>query len=322
MLMKRSRIKRIATALAALLLIAVMILPVSARAEGEASGEIKVRIRASDGEMIPDYTIALYKVADYSGAEMTFTPEFAACGLTHNEIAEGQSGPETAEKLESYLEEHEEIEPQATAKSGENGYAEFTEVPDGLYFVCGAPVEETEDEYARKVEFGSFIVALPTFNEKTGDFVRKVECMPKSEIEHLKGDLVIRKTLLGFVGYDDAVFVFSIKAYLEDEDGVEQLVYDNVASIRLGAAGTGEYRIIGQIPVGARVVVEEIYSGAIYTAVSDTTQTTVIVLDKEGVAPATVSFTNDYDDGDNGGGGVLNEFTFSEESGGWTVTKK
>lgn len=321
MLMRRSGIKRIATVLAALLLIAVAVLPVSARAEGEANGEIRVRLRASDGEMIPDYTIALFKVADYSGEDITLTPEFAACGLTQGEVADGQSGPETAEKLESYLEEHEDIEPLATAKSGENGYAVFTGVPDGLYFICGAPVEETEDEYAREVDFGSFIVAMPTFNTTTGSFVRRVECMPKSEITHLLGDLVIRKTLLSFAGYDDAVFVFSVKAYAEDENGVEQLVYDNVVSIRFGAAGTNEYRIENKIPVGARVVVEEIYSGAVYTAVGDTTQTAEIVLDKDGAAPATVSFTNDYDDGDKGGGGVLNEFTYSED-GGWTVTKK
>ena len=194
-------------------------------------------------------------------------------------------------------------------------------MPDGIYFICGAPDQEVEDSYAREVSFGAFIVALPTFKED-GSFTRDVECKPKSEITHLMGDLVIRKTLLSFAGYNDAVFVFSIKAYADDADGVEQKVYDNVAAIRFDAAGTKEYRIENAIPVFARVEVEEIYSGAIYKLVSDKTQTTEIVLDKDGVEPATVSFTNDYDDGDDASGGILNEFTYNEEGDAWILTKK
>ena len=102
MLMRRSRTKRTIAVLAALLLIAVMALPASVMAAEEGAGVIRVRGRASDGEMIPDYTVALYKVADYSGAAMTFTADFADCGLTHNEIAEGQDAEDNAMKLTAF----------------------------------------------------------------------------------------------------------------------------------------------------------------------------------------------------------------------------
>lgn len=60
---------------------------------------------------------------------------------------------------------------------------------------------------------------------------------------------------------------------------------------------------------------EEVYSGASYTLVSEGTQTATIVANEV----ASVAFTNDYDETNRGGGSVTNHFANSEEEGwGWT----
>jgi len=325
--MNKAILKRLTCLLIAALLLSALVAPVRVSAdEEEPAGELKVRLRSSEGELIPDYTVVIYRVADYSGEDITLTEDFASCGLTLNDIADGQKAADTSELLTAYLESFEEDaapSPFMTAVSGEDGYVVFEKVPDGVYFMCGAPVEETEDEYAREVEFGSFIVALPTYDSTAEVFMRQVECKPKCEVKHLLGDLIITKELLSYEPSSSATFVFSITATKEDKDGNVETVYSNYVSMTFTGAGYQEYRIENAIPVGASVTVTEVYSGTSYTIVGSATQTATILLKKdENSETAKVGFVNDYDRRSGGGGSHLNEFTYDEGSGVWTWAEK
>jgi len=114
------------------------------------------------------------------------------------------------------------------------------------------------------------------------------------------GDLKIIKSLANYEDSEPATFVFDVTAKL---DGAT--VYTNVAAITL--PGDGEALLTG-IPVGAEVTVKEIYTGARYKATSETTQQTVILSTEDADAPATVSFSNDYNGSGKGGHGILNTF--------------
>ena len=82
------------------------------------------------------------------------------------------------------------------------------------------------------------------------------------------------------------------------------------------------------IPVGAKVVVTEIYSGAHATGEAApkevTIQSPVATTDENGVTTtvtSSVTFTNVNNNTHRGGHGIENKFTFSEKDGwGWVAT--
>ena len=61
----------------------------------------------------------------------------------------------------------------------------------------------------------------------------------------------------------------------------------------------------------------EIYGGSNYDVTSSGTQTAVIVADGEEGAPATVSFTNEYNGGRNPGSGIVNHFEYTDGVWDW-----
>ena len=126
------------------------------------------------------------------------------------------------------------------------------------------------------------------------------------------GDLKIVKELLTFVEGSPVTFVFYIHAEL---DG--QQVYDDYESLTFAGADTNSVTILGKIPMGASVTVEESYEGTTYqlvdTEYSSGEDDFVIVPPDEDGNIATVTFTNDFRESNIKGYGVRNEYTVVEE---------
>ncbi|MBE6009928.1 MAG: Cna B-type domain-containing protein [Lachnospiraceae bacterium] len=129
------------------------------------------------------------------------------------------------------------------------------------------------------------------------------------------GDLEITKTVEPYEDNTDATFVFSVVATVA---GIEDPVYENIVALTFDGPGSKTASLIGEIPVGADVTVTEVYGGADYEIVGDLTANTTIVSNEDEAAPASVEFTNTYDDTLNHGYGVLNKFAANDE-GTWTV---
>ncbi len=118
---------------------------------------------------------------------------------------------------------------------------------------------------------------------------------------------------------DDATFVFEVTAYENEEaykrfkeGGVQPtLLYHDYVSITFREPRE-KSAIVEDIPVGAFVVVEEVYSGRSYSATIDpAVHTTTIVANDTAV----VHFDNEYDDRPGGGGSLTNVFTYN--GSGW-----
>ena len=129
------------------------------------------------------------------------------------------------------------------------------------------------------------------------------------------GDLRIKKKLNKFELSEDATFVFTVYGEFDpDGDGVKE-TYSNVAVLTISAEHpTGELStVLHHIPAGMPITVTEEYSGSHYTLVSDPTQTTVIVAS----STVTVNFTNDYNEEEKGGHGIVNTFDPDDSDLGW-----
>lgn len=130
------------------------------------------------------------------------------------------------------------------------------------------------------------------------------------------GKLKIVKNLLNY--YDDgnkepATFVFSVVATL---DGID--VYQNEHTIDFTDPGNKDI-VIDNIPIGSKVTITEIYSGAHYSLAvegDDGTRTIEEILpditENEVRSENTVEFTNDYDDRITGGHGITNHFVYKD----------
>ena len=129
------------------------------------------------------------------------------------------------------------------------------------------------------------------------------------------GDLEIVKDLTSYEVSGSVSFVFSVTATLDDK-----VVFDDVYGLTFDEAGSKSIYIIDEIPVGAKVVVQEIYGGAGYKVNSDARIETTIVPrytdDSESPGITTVVFENRYDDSLKQGFGIVNKFEYTED--GWT----
>lgn len=179
------------------------------------------------------------------------------------------------------------------------------------------------------------LVALPTTEElvngeidtaNTGHWLYDVNVFLKPERE--SASLKIVKTLDWFVAdggdgngaeengegenvnRNSVTFVFEIKAVLKN-----MVVYSNVVSIVFdGSEADMEKSIeIPNIPVGATVTIEEVYSGAHYTVEGVQSYTEVPIVSN--LTPVEFPFENKYDERQSGGHGITNHFTF--DGTGW-----
>lgn len=155
------------------------------------------------------------------------------------------------------------------------------------------------------------LIALPGSAPDTDKWLYDVEIVLKMQWEKNEqyGSVKIVKTLEGYDGsHGPAVFVFDVEVELDGKN-----VYSNVVTIVFDKPGVEQLLVEG-IPVGARVTVTEVYSGACYTLVTDKTKTVTISAAQEIL---TVSFTNRYDERPNGGHGITNHFRYGED--GWKL---
>ena len=144
-----------------------------------------------------------------------------------------------------------------------------------------------------------------------GEWQYSISALLKPTREYRFGDLVINKTLESWESSGPATFVFSVVAESNDKE-----VYNNVVSLTFNSAGSKSYTITGEIPVGAQVTVEEIYSGAGYELTSRKIQDTTI--NPPGKDAASVSFSNKFTDNSLVTGyGVENTFKLKEDGKTW-----
>lgn len=198
------------------------------------------------------------------------------------------------------------------------------------------------------------LISLPTkaglnTAQSAGEWIydAQVDLNLKYSKEIRVGNLKITKDLADYMqreradGHkvtDPATFVFEVSVY-ESKDAFENLgknankIYHNFISIVFDPNGDyaiidkneGEYlssspgkktAIINDLPIDSYAVVDEVYSGAIYT--KDSIKTALIDINNDDNT-VEVSFKNKYDEFHNGGGSVTNKFTYKagESKWGW-----
>lgn len=216
--------------------------------------------------------------------------------------------------------------------SGANVNTVISSVEAGLYLIIARGSEvaeyveeiETEDgsknlvtlafsdEY--KYMFLPELVSLPTKapdengeirTSNEGDWLYEQVVTLKGERTVAYGGIEIEKTLLTYVEGYNADFVFEVEAYLGEKN-----VYSNVVSLNFTKPGKKSV-LVDKIPVGAEVIVTEVYSGASYKIVSDNSVKTVIVAGET----AKAEFINDSETGKKGGA-ITNHFTY--DGSGWS----
>lgn len=132
------------------------------------------------------------------------------------------------------------------------------------------------------------------------------------------GSLSIQKNLLSFAVGHPADFVFQVDAYSDAER--TNRVYSNVVRMSFEQAGQQAYLVEGAIPAGSYVTVTEVYSGLSYRPTTEGGNVVQLAdpivadpidgVDPDSDALAAAEFTNDYDNGGNQGGSIVNNFTY------------
>ena len=284
--------------------------------------------------------VELYKVADIGvGAEYTLTTDFDTANLKGIENVNSTTSTEAwttfAEEAKKIVDDRKEAENAlAAAKTGtiNSGTVTIEGIPVGLYLVDVQTTPSTTYEYS----FTPYLISLPnnyyeegkdTSDEWVYELTGSNALGLKPEKADRYGDLEINKTLGTYnATVGGATFVFQVEAKKTDVDTEEtKVVYSNVVSLTFDGPGTKRV-LIEDLPAGAVVTVTEIYSGAGYTLTSEGTQSVTIVAKGENsevtadAEPVEVSFSNTYDEGMNGGSGVVNSFSYVD--GQWTWQQK
>ena len=300
-------------ALAALLLLPLLAAPAAYGAYGIETDRACSVVIQLNGEYVEDLNkltipVELYRVASVE-ADGKYTPLAGFEALDLSSI----SSETTAEQWEELAAQASEIVkaggPAAAAQiQMQNGRGQASGLATGLYLMEAGSVQTSEYIY----NFAPNLAALP--NNYYGDpgaedtWVYDVDDMLlKPEQAERFGSLVIKKRLTAYnATFKGADFVFQVEA---QKDG--KPVYSDVVSLAFDAPGEKSLQIDG-IPAGATVTVEEIYTGASYSLVSDPVQTAVIMAEGEAGDSAEVSFENTYDERPNGGSGIVNHFRYEQ----------
>lgn len=260
--------------------------------------------------------VHLYRVADIkeTGA-YTETKGFEELKL--DQISDKTTAEQWAEKAAKARELIESgVEPAAeTAVTLENGKGKVSGLATGMYLIVADEVKSPYFTYS----FKESLISLPNnywYNSQSDDWIynltEKNAVGLKPDREERKGDLVINKTLTSYnATVGGATFVFHVN--VEKRDGT---VTNNVYKMEFNGAGNDSLTI-SDLPAGAIVTVTEEYSGASYKLVSDNNQQTAIIAQEEEGNPVSVSFTNEYDGGQNGGSGIVNRFYMENGSVDW-----
>lgn len=202
----------------------------------------------------------------------------------------------------------------------QNGIGTVQGLAQGMYLVWVMPVYTDEYQYT----FLPYLVSLPNNSYDASipdsrdewDYEPSVGLKPRQNT--LYGNLLIRKRLDTYnPALGEAMFVFRVEARKDlDHDGEKEIVYSNVVGLEFGESGQKE-AVIENIPAGAEVTVEEVYSGSAYTLLgTEKIQATVIRPENSTEEWATVDFTNTYDNRITYGTGAVNRFAYND--GGWS----
>lgn len=154
-------------------------------------------------------------------------------------------------------------------------------------------------------------------------WVNDLSIEAKVKVGSLYGSLQINKTLNSYGAMSGRIepgtFVFRVTAR-ETADPASAVLYTNVASVTVSAAGATNSATLNQIPLGSFVTVEEIYAGPNYTLAPQQGpfEFTPDNPDTDTVEMAVLNFTNTYDNiGWKGGGSADNHFGVIETESGW-----
>ncbi|MEY8517085.1 DUF5979 domain-containing protein [Lachnospiraceae bacterium 29-84] len=285
-----------------------------------------------------DVVVDLYKIADaepVSGQD-TYTYAFLEGYQDAKAVYEANTNQADWTKM-AQAAARVALDGKAPAVTGAAVNAPMKDLGCGLYLVIARGAELEDYKVTVKEEDGTeelatiadsdtytytyapALISLPGKEREEGDpttsadsgawlYDMSVTLKPSQEVRY--GSLEIVKTLQSYETKDPATFVFDIEAVKDGE-----VVYSNVASLSFTEAGQ-KHTLLEGIPVGAVVTVREVYSGNAYEAVTNPEQTTTIVANEV----ASVSFTNDYNETNNGGGAVTNHFENDDENG-WSWTQ-
>lgn len=211
---------------------------------------------------------------------------------------------------------------EITINGGASG--QITGLRVGLYLLLPETVNFGSYEY----QFAPIMMTLPTtetIKDPAGqdlyNLVYNASVFLKPERVDLFGILCIEKTLSTYrADLGPASFVFEITAK-KTVNGQPQTVYSNTVEAKFSAPGVQTIEV-EKVPAGTEVTVTEVYSGAAYVLKTDRTQT--IAEMPANTAPdkaATVSFINDYENGQGFGRSVVNHYTYKNNPGSpaWTA---
>ncbi|MCM1283562.1 MAG: DUF5979 domain-containing protein [Muribaculaceae bacterium] len=193
-----------------------------------------------------------------------------------------------------------------------NGVGSVSDLPTGLYLVLADSVQT--DAYA--YDFTCGLISAPenawlSMGQLPDEWVYdQIAVTLKPTRNPLAGEVLITKTLKGYnPSLGNPLFAFDVEVY-----NGNTVVYSNVVSLSFTQEGSKSVTVSG-LPVGSRVVVTEVYSGASYTAVSPTK---VTIEKLEAGEPAKADFTNAYADKLVYGNGVVNHFSYDGSGYSWT----
>lgn len=285
-----------------------------------------------------ELSVKLYRVAEIdAGADYTALTDFSGALLGEegdadrktfgDKVASVNSETSTEEWQEMALAVARKVESESlTAYSEEKLVTEdrtvtFKDIDTGLYLVMAGKVDTPYYTY----EFTPYLVSLPNNYYASDPENPGAEDSWKYDVTMgLKpgrverfGSLNIEKNLTGMSllpGNDNAMFVFRVKI---DPLGDLTPAYDKIVAVTFDSGGEKMLDTIEDIPAGATVEVEEVYSGGGYTqaSVEPNPAKAIIKADEPGSTPVTFTFTNEIDETTTGGFGVVNQFT--NEDGSW-----
>ncbi len=217
----------------------------------------------------------------------------------------------------------------------EADYVKWDEDTDPKTLI-GTIARSAEYEYT----FAPELIALPAAREEipavadpdyiTGnDWYYTVSAMLKPQEEIRYGDLKVVKDLIVYntnAGTTDPVsFVFRVEWQKINDIGQDEGTGDAILMLTFTEMGVKFSLIEGVIPVGAKVKVEEIYTGAGYVnttplvvgGLGDDNTTFVILAPEDDNAPLTATFADKCENELIKGYGILNQYSYN--NGGWVV---
>lgn len=318
-------------------------------------------------EEMPDVVLDLYKVADAVEVEGqdTYTYETEEGSLYEGLVPgkEDMEGAEMTNESWKQLAQHAAgltfssgKAPDVTVEELRNDRLTAGDLGTGLYLVIARGRDMVPEEYIVREEgnpeegdtaesrvatiawsdsyvftYEPQLISLPTkeadadgnvLTSNPGDWIYNASVVLKPELSGRFAALRIDKELLSFYTGSPATFVFTVEATLNG-----RTVYSNALSMTFNGPGTQSELVVDKIPVGAEVVVTEVYSGNTYRPSADSSTVQTLVLNNIGPEDAgfsnIASFQNEYDGTGRNGTGITNHFEYADDGAGlvWNWTQ-